>query len=232
MITQKIYIALIVALILLVVGGVFVVRDIPTDNIAANSEQSAQVSYTPLQSLPGISQEGQPVTLSAALFNNLVFLIIGIAVVLAVLMIVIGGIQYMGSDAFTKKEDARNKITMALFGLLIAFGAWLLLNTINPDLVSFRALQPLKGSIKVPAPAGDIQVPASPQRPQTSQERIQEIATRAQEQGKNVTINRVPGGRESTRLIQEVRNDCVNVGGAFTQETDPRRLTQLISCFA
>ena len=149
-IQNKKHIFIIIAVMFAVVGSTYIWnKQIATDTIVNTADtQIAAVEYTPLQSLPGTGiQKGVAFkTLSADLFNNAVFFVIGIAIVLAVLMIVIGGIQYMGSDAFTSKEDAKSKITMALFGLLIAFGAWLLLNTINPDLVTFKILEPIKDS--------------------------------------------------------------------------------------
>ncbi len=64
---------------------------------------------------------------------------------LAVLMIIIGGIQYVSSDAWSKKTDGRERIFAALTGLLIALGSWVLLNTISPRLVSTElSLQDVK----------------------------------------------------------------------------------------
>lgn len=61
---------------------------------------------------------------------------IAIAGVLAVLMIVIAGIEYIGGAANpSAKGDAKNRIRNALFGLIIAFAAFILLKAINPDLV-------------------------------------------------------------------------------------------------
>lgn len=74
--------------------------------------------------------------------NLMIKLIIGISAVLAVVMIVIGGMEYMMSELLSSKEEGRKRMTNAVFGLLIALGAWALLNTINPDL--------LKGDIKIP----------------------------------------------------------------------------------
>ena len=64
-------------------------------------------------------------------------LIIAIAGVLAVVMIIFGGIKYMSSEAFEGKSDAKDTIKNALVGLLLAISAWLILNTINPNLVKF-----------------------------------------------------------------------------------------------
>jgi len=67
--------------------------------------------------------------------NLMIKLIIGIATVLAVIMIVIGGMEYMTSELISSKEAGRERIRGALLGLLIALGAYALLNTINPDLL-------------------------------------------------------------------------------------------------
>jgi type IV secretory pathway VirB2 component (pilin) len=63
--------------------------------------------------------------------------IIGIAGILAVIMIVICGIKYMGSgDNSGARSEAKECVWNAIFGILIALGAWLLLNTINPLLLA------------------------------------------------------------------------------------------------
>ena len=68
-------------------------------------------------------------------FNTIFLIAIGLCGALAVIMIVIGGIQYMGDESIFGKTEAKSKITSAIFGLLIALGAYALLNTINPDLL-------------------------------------------------------------------------------------------------
>ena len=102
-------------------------------------------SYIPLEPLPGASTEGgtpEPVSLTEYL--ELVFAFgISIAGILAVTMIVIGGIQYItayGNPGMV--TNAKNRITQALLGLLLAVGAWLILYTINPDLA--------KGKLTIP----------------------------------------------------------------------------------
>lgn len=63
---------------------------------------------------------------------------LGIAGVLAVIMIVIGGIQYISTDAIYGKKEGKERITQAILGLLLAFVAWLILYEINPDLLKFN----------------------------------------------------------------------------------------------
>lgn len=73
--------------------------------------------------------------------------LLSIAAILAVVMIVVGGIQYTasaGSESAVK--DAKDRIVNALLGLLLAVTAWLILYTINPDLIKLQ--------INVNAPTG------------------------------------------------------------------------------
>lgn len=67
--------------------------------------------------------------------NLMIKIFIGICAVLAVVMIVIGGLEYMTSELISSKEEGKKRITEALLGLLLALGAIPLLNTINPDLL-------------------------------------------------------------------------------------------------
>lgn len=72
-------------------------------------------------------------------YLNLVFKVgIGIAAGLAVIQIVIGGIQYMASESPFKLGDAKSKIQGAILGLILALGIYIFLYTINPDLVSLN----------------------------------------------------------------------------------------------
>ena len=54
--------------------------------------------------------------------------------VLAVIMITIGGFQYMTSIAEGTKTEAKDRIWNAIIGLCLALGSFLFLNTINPQL--------------------------------------------------------------------------------------------------
>lgn len=60
---------------------------------------------------------------------------IAIAAVLAVVMITICGIKLMTSEAISSKGEAKECITNAIFGLLLAIASWAILNTINPALL-------------------------------------------------------------------------------------------------
>lgn len=82
-------------------------------------------------------------------FNILFNLAIGLAGALAVIMLVIGGVQWMGSESFFGKTEAKKRITSAILGLLIALGSYALLNTINPDLLGKKGLKIDQVSIEI-----------------------------------------------------------------------------------
>ena len=60
---------------------------------------------------------------------------IAAAVVLSLVMIIWGGIEYMTTDSWNGKEDGKTKIQEALEGLGLALISYLILFTINPCLV-------------------------------------------------------------------------------------------------
>lgn len=62
--------------------------------------------------------------------------------ILAGIMLTIGGVKYLTSGGSPERvTSAKNTIFNALIGLIIAFGSYVILFTINPELVKFRALQ-------------------------------------------------------------------------------------------
>jgi len=110
------------------------------------------LSYTVLAPLPCIDGSGTPgtegyksdctqtsneTTLEKYL-PGVFKLAIGLSAVFAVLMIVIGGFQYISSDAIMKKSEGKERIKNAVFGLVLVISAWLILNTINPNLLEIN----------------------------------------------------------------------------------------------
>lgn len=88
--------------------------------------------------IPGIVQPGEQLermTLSEfiALLIRYIFRIAGI---LAFGMIVYGGIEYMiATGNAEKQKSAQQHITGAIIGLVLLFAFWLIINTINPDIL-------------------------------------------------------------------------------------------------
>jgi len=114
----------------------------PTNIPPEEPPVKTDTTYTPLAPLPGFPEEFDtlPSKTNQCPFGNylniMIKLVIGIAAVLAMVMIVMGGIEYMTSDLISSKEAGKDTIKNALLGLFIALGAYLILNTINPKLLS------------------------------------------------------------------------------------------------
>jgi cell wall-associated NlpC family hydrolase len=82
------------------------------------------------------TNKGSQSTSLGSYLNPMITAFIGICAILAFVMIVIGGIEYMTSELPGNKSDGKDRITNAIFGLLLALGAWTILNTINPNLLN------------------------------------------------------------------------------------------------
>ncbi len=91
-------------------------------------------NYTTLVSLPEIGGQTNFQEWLPKAFN----LTIGIAVALAFVMITIGGVMYATSDAIYSKSEGRKYVENALIGLLFVIGAYVILYTINPEILNFN----------------------------------------------------------------------------------------------
>ena len=113
-----------------------------TQTSCALSNGTFAAYYNLLAPLPNIGAIFDPTSAPGAQNNNLgiylnmmITIFIGICAVLAVVMIVIGGMEYMTSELIASKEEGKDRILHAIFGLLLALGAWTILNQINPALL-------------------------------------------------------------------------------------------------
>ncbi len=68
--------------------------------------------------------------------NIVIKIFLGICAVLAMIMIIAGGLQYMTSELPSFKEDGKSKITNAVIGFIMALAAYAFLNTLNPKLLN------------------------------------------------------------------------------------------------
>ena len=70
---------------------------------------------------------------------------IAAATLTSVLVIIFAGFQWMtGAISPPQVEDAKKRIRSAVFGLILALLSFLILKTINPDLISLRPPQVLE----------------------------------------------------------------------------------------
>ncbi len=73
-----------------------------------------------------------------SVITNIYGVSIGVAAILAVGMITWAGIQYATTEAVTGKSDAKGHWEGAIWGLVILLGSYIMLRTINVDLVNIN----------------------------------------------------------------------------------------------
>jgi hypothetical protein len=98
----------------------------------------SDITYHLLAPLPFIAPSGSDKTSVAAYIPNMMKLIIALAGIAAVMQIIFGGFEYITSGGFGQTVKAKERITNALLGLLLAIGAYSILYTINPLLVNLN----------------------------------------------------------------------------------------------
>jgi hypothetical protein len=135
----KIFIWSIVMGFVVLIAG-FLIQNYNIDNMSSlNYPENfiAQSDYVPLSgSGPESLFESNDTERLDIFLNNLFEWGIAIALILAVLFIVLGSVEYMTTDAVFKKEEGIKKITAALAGLILALVSWVILNQINPNLLN------------------------------------------------------------------------------------------------
>ncbi|MBI2618029.1 hypothetical protein HYW58_01095 [Candidatus Kaiserbacteria bacterium] len=100
-----------------------------------------QETFVPLSPIPGVTSGT-----SFSGFLNAAFKIgLAAVAVFAVVWITYGGLEYMTTDSIMGKTSGKERIQNAIIGLLIALLIWVILYTINPNLLNF--------DIRVPAPS-------------------------------------------------------------------------------
>lgn len=124
-----------ILILIIILAGLFTAINAPV--------YSAEQGYQFLEKLPSFATAPSPGAGLSSYLQWLFVFAISFAGIAAVSMIIIGGIQYITAYGNPSQiENAKNRIYQALLGLLLIVSAWLILYTINPDLV--------KGVLKVP----------------------------------------------------------------------------------
>jgi hypothetical protein len=99
------------------------------------------ISYTPLEPFGqgGVSYGtgGLPQYLKSS-YN----ILLSLGTIVGIVILILGGIQYMLSDSVFDKDKAKKSITAAVWGMSILLGSYLILYTINPDILTFRLITP------------------------------------------------------------------------------------------
>jgi len=102
--------------------------------IVTRAEYTMSVSYPKTDSAQLI-EEGDAGTRLTNYIKYIHTIGISMVAIAAVTAIVIGGFMYMLSDLVSSKEEGKKWIYGAITGLILALASYLILYTINPDLI-------------------------------------------------------------------------------------------------
>jgi hypothetical protein len=95
------------------------------------------LNYVPLEPLPFINSTSYSNGNIANILNGLITILVISGGFLAVGLFVFYGIEYMLSDVVGTKFNAKERLKSAFWGLLLLLGAYIILYTINPQLLNF-----------------------------------------------------------------------------------------------
>ena len=104
---------------------------------AATAQTSASGNFVPLAPIPGLTQGVVANSSGLANFlNNLYKYLVGAAAILAVIMIIWGGLEISTKDSVSKKSDGKARITQAIFGLILVLSPVIVFSIINPSILN------------------------------------------------------------------------------------------------
>ncbi|MDD5031906.1 MAG: pilin [Patescibacteria group bacterium] len=135
----KIFLITFLSIFILQMACLIVLLTIPKESRAAED------NFTPQISIPGSSfGAGEKTTPSIAKYIQAIYnYAIGIVGILAAVVLMVGGVIWLTAGGSPEKvNEAKAWIGAALSGLVLALTSYMILNTINPDLVSFKDIAP------------------------------------------------------------------------------------------
>jgi hypothetical protein len=107
--------------------------------------------FVPLAPIPGLTQGvTADATGLANFFNNLYKYCIGLAAVLAIIEIIWGGLEISTQDSVSKKSDGKERITQAIFGLVLVLSPVLVFSIINPSILNLSLNLPKLDTVSGP----------------------------------------------------------------------------------
>lgn len=106
--------------------------------------------FVPLTPIPGLTQDTTAIINNgnfASFFNNLYKYCIGLAAVLAVIMIIWGGLEISTQDSISKQGAGRERITQAILGLILVLSPVLVFSIINPSILNLSLSIPALNTV-------------------------------------------------------------------------------------
>ncbi len=109
-----------------------------------NCASNGNITYTPLEPIPGMTYSTSNISFSQVV-GWILRALISIGGMVAVVSLVLGGVAYMVSSVGVNISKAKAQMQSAIYGLLLLIACWLILNTINPQLIKFNIMNSTTG---------------------------------------------------------------------------------------
>lgn len=116
------------------------------NGVDPSKEGYAQNCYELLAPIPGIGEDGGNGRFSidfssyqiGQYIQSLFNVALGMLMLLSVIMIIVAGVEYMTVESIFGKSRAKGRITGAVTGLILGLGIFIILRTINPQLLEIN----------------------------------------------------------------------------------------------
>lgn len=156
----------------------------------------------------------------ATYITGIIEQIIIVASVLAVLMIVIGGLQYILSFSSGSKEEGKKRITYAIGGLILAISSFLILNTVNGSLTTLNfgleGIEPVSNKVPHVLRYTDRNGNTSTTRLNSLEECLALVEARREQGDENATpddcVHESQTSGDLSQSGQEARAECLRQG--------------------
>lgn len=100
--------------------------------------QNGACTYTSLEPLPLPGGGVIDATSFPGYVSTAFKLLLASGATIAVVMLILGAMTYMFSDVVSNKKNALDRIRGSMWAIVLLVSSYLILNTINPDLVTFK----------------------------------------------------------------------------------------------
>jgi hypothetical protein len=115
-------------------------KDTPPTTPAPANATTQSAPFKPIVPVPGITN-GNAISLTFPEYVNRIFqLSISLSAILAVLVLIFGGFEYMTAEAAGGKSKGMERIRGAITGLLLLLSVYIILNVINPCILQITVL--------------------------------------------------------------------------------------------
>ena len=178
-------------------------------DLAQDATESNKLEYTSISGVNfeagsvGDGEKSDFVGLLRTIFNWS----IAIVIIVATISVIFGAVQYMTTDAFSGKTSGRERMTSAIGGLILALISWLILFTINGNILSSNFLDRFKGvEQKSSSEEGPAAVAETPEEKAT---RLESEINQLEQQSSYMS--------DQIDLFNNIKNNCFDGDGNFVK---------------